>query len=465
MNALREQNEKLQGSIKILKATNEDLSVTCERLDKEKKKWKDAFETIFTNNIGARWEEFEDKQKNKMSVDDKIIFFSKEINYSKLYIRSIMEQRIEALKAELLEAKRQADEAEAELKKYRSGLPDISGEEEDGGEKHSDTPSEKSENGLTDKNNIFEASKGKPKIKGNSDEKMNHSPGMKNALGSALGISGKQSSENKEQPKEKPKEKPYKEINYVAVLDKMNRENKLEPLRQKMLAAQKKIKPEDYGFFKEVCETGNYSMKQMSSPMQYLTKKKLVEAGFLQDLERISIGGVNFIPFAITDLGGYYYAIREKKNPLESQYLAYAKDQKSGEHALGIQMLIEILEEYQYECKQEDKMITVDGRESICDVLAKKNGQFFRIEYEVGNYNMEDYMDKFRRVWGVTDYLIVIAANMVAKNTIEEAVNELVATDYHGVMSMRREGKGFLLLTLTELKKDPNKIVKDAPKK
>lgn len=461
MNALREQNEKLQGSIKILKATNEDLSVTCERLDKEKKKWKDAFETIFTNNIGARWEEFEDKQKNKMSVDDKIIFFSKEINYSKLYIRSIMEQRIEALKAELLEAKRQADEAEAELKKLRSGIPDLPRDEEGDGEERTDASSKKSENGLTDKNNIFEASNGKPNLKRNSDEKMNHSSGMKKALGSALGISGKQSSENEE----KPKEKPYKKINYVAVLDKMNRENKLDPLRQKMIAAQKQIKPEDYGFFKEICETGNYSMKQMSSPMQYLTKKRLVEAGFLQDLERISIGGVNFIPFAITDLGGYYYAMKEKKNPLESQYLAYAKDQKSGEHALGIQMLIEILEEYQYECKQEDKMITVDGRESICDVLAKKNGQFFRIEYEVGNYNMEDYMDKFRRVWGVTDYLIVVTANMTAKNTIEEAINELVASDYHGVMSMRKEGKGYLLLTLTELKKDPNKIVKDAPKK
>lgn len=461
MNALREQNEKLQGSIKILKATNEDLSVTCERLDKEKKKWKDAFETIFTNNIGARWEEFEDKQKSKMSVDDKIIFFSKEINYSKLYIRSIMEQRIEALKAELLEAKRQANEAKAKLKDFEGGIPDPPGDEEGTGGGHTDTSSKKSENGFTDRNNVFTASNGMPNTKRNSDGKMNHSSTMKKTLGSSLGISGKQSSENEE----KPKEKTYKKINYVAVLDKMNRENKLDSLRQKMIAAQKQIKPEDYGFFKEICETGNYSMKQMSSPMQYPTKKKLVEAGFLQDLERVVIGGVNFIPFAITDLGGYYYAMKEKRNPLESQYLAYAKDQKSGEHALGIQMLIEILEEYQYECKQEDKMITVDGRESICDILAKKNGQFFRIEYEVGNYNMEDYMDKFRRVWGVTDYLIVITANMVARNTIEEAINELVATDYHGVMSMRREGKGYLLLTLTELKKDPNKIVKDAPKK
>ena len=93
LNSLREQNEKLQGSIKSLQATNENLQLTIEATKEKANQYKKAFEEVFIHNIGNGWERFSDEQKAKMSLSDKVSFFNREVNFAKIYIRDTMERR------------------------------------------------------------------------------------------------------------------------------------------------------------------------------------------------------------------------------------------------------------------------------------------------------------------------------------------------------------------------------------
>ncbi len=57
-NALREQNEKLQGSIKSQDTIIQRLSNEEVKLFEELEKYKKAFEDIFEKNVSAEWEKF-----------------------------------------------------------------------------------------------------------------------------------------------------------------------------------------------------------------------------------------------------------------------------------------------------------------------------------------------------------------------------------------------------------------------
>ena len=72
LNAMIEENEKLKGSFKLLQSMNESLQIDCKKKADEAKKYKKAFDDIFVNNIGNKWEEFSDDERNKMSLDQKI---------------------------------------------------------------------------------------------------------------------------------------------------------------------------------------------------------------------------------------------------------------------------------------------------------------------------------------------------------------------------------------------------------
>lgn len=54
-NTLLEQCQKLQGSVKILQATTDELTVNLEKAEKDRDKYKKAFEELFINNIGDEW--------------------------------------------------------------------------------------------------------------------------------------------------------------------------------------------------------------------------------------------------------------------------------------------------------------------------------------------------------------------------------------------------------------------------
>ena len=126
-NILREQYQKLQGSMMVLQATVEEQNTNIEKMGKERDKYKKAFEEIFINNIGNAWEKYPDEEKAKLTVEKKISFFNNEVNMSKLYIRKRMEDRMaetieenHRLKTELVKVKAQLEQKEEELKNSRT---------------------------------------------------------------------------------------------------------------------------------------------------------------------------------------------------------------------------------------------------------------------------------------------------------------------------------------------------------
>ena len=121
-NTLREQNEKLLGSIKILQATNEELATTLKKIEGEKKKYKDAFEDLFINNVGNAWELISEEKRNKMSVGDKINFFTRENSLAKLYIRDKMEQKMADCKKTIDELKLELNKRDEEIKSLHDSI-------------------------------------------------------------------------------------------------------------------------------------------------------------------------------------------------------------------------------------------------------------------------------------------------------------------------------------------------------
>ena len=60
-NALLEGYQKLQGIMKATKATADELSSNIKKVEAERDKYKKAFESIFTENIGDSWEQLPDE--------------------------------------------------------------------------------------------------------------------------------------------------------------------------------------------------------------------------------------------------------------------------------------------------------------------------------------------------------------------------------------------------------------------
>lgn len=112
----------------------------------------------------------------------------------------------------------------------------------------------------------------------------------------------------------------------------------------------------------------------------------LVEIGLLAETE-IATAGKGRRPkvYRLTEQGKWCFVFVFKENPKESLLDKIAVDQKSIEHGLDIQKLIDLLEKRHYTCKQEDTATTEEGN-SICDILAIKGQYRYRIEYERGNY-------------------------------------------------------------------------------
>ncbi len=88
-NALREQNEKLQGSVRSQETIINHLSEEEVEVINDRDKYKKAFEEIFDKNVGLQWEKFVEDSKTEIDKEDlneKVAFFNKAINNAKLYV-------------------------------------------------------------------------------------------------------------------------------------------------------------------------------------------------------------------------------------------------------------------------------------------------------------------------------------------------------------------------------------------
>ena len=64
--AARQQIEKLQSNVRILKSSNDDLADRAEGLQKDAKEYKKAFEEIFIHRVGAAWDNIPPSERDSM---------------------------------------------------------------------------------------------------------------------------------------------------------------------------------------------------------------------------------------------------------------------------------------------------------------------------------------------------------------------------------------------------------------
>ena len=97
LNALKEQNDRLIGTVKVLEATNEQLTLKNESLEKLYKEFKDAFEDVFIRNVSDSWARVDDETKQTMKTQEKIYFFNREVNNTKIAIRDYLLDKLKSM--------------------------------------------------------------------------------------------------------------------------------------------------------------------------------------------------------------------------------------------------------------------------------------------------------------------------------------------------------------------------------
>lgn len=488
-NVLREQNEKLLGSIKVLRATNEDLSVKLEETREERDTYKKAFNEIFINNIGGAWENYDEAKKKAMSLDDKISFFNKELNLSKLYIRDVMEMRREEDKAKI-------ETLETELRKLTKEL---------------ETERVKKENAETIANSVGVGTTDPALGKKVEEQKEKLGSAMTNLLvkGAGFGLKDvdKKKSDNvvKDKPSiptstPKPQSETKKAPDWTPKVPEQKEEaeethnffkktwpNKTQEEQNKMLLTARQINafldkslPLGREVLTIIGQSGEYTINDIISyglkekifegdkgalynKIAIKTIKTLIERGLVKEFEEskemVSSGfGRSAKNYGLTYVGVVWYALSKKTDPLISKYDILIREHKSPRHGKDIEMLKAILEEAGFECHSEESARTnTIGTKAIADIIAFKDGKKRWLEVEEGNYSTEDYIYKFKKVLDVERSFAVIVPNSKIQQHIKDVVNEL-KREYGGVDAFAKLGYEIDVYTLREVKATPNII-------
>ena len=473
-NVLREQNEKLLGSIKVLRATNEDLSVKLEETREERDTYKKAFNKIFINNIGGAWENYDEAKKKAMSLDDKISFFNKELNLSKLYIRDVMEMRREEDKAKI-------ETLETELRKLTKEL---------------ETERVKKENAETIANSVGVGTTDPALGKKVEEQKEKLGSAMTNLFvkGAGFGLKDVDKKKSDNVVKDKPsiptstpkvpeqKEEAEETHNFF----KKTWPNKTQEEQNKMLLTARQINafldkslPLGREVLTIIGQSGEYTINDIISyglkekifegdkgalynKIAIKTIKTLIERGLVKEFEEskemVSSGfGRSAKNYGLTYVGVVWYALSKKTDPLISKYDILIREHKAPRHGKDIEMLKAILEEAGFECHSEESARTnTIGTKAIADIIAfnVKDGKKRWIEVEEGNYSTEDYIYKFKKVLDVERSFAVIVPTIKIQRHIKDVVGEL-KREYGGVDAFAKLGYEIDVYTLREVKATP----------
>ena len=505
-NILLEQYQKIQGTIKVLRATADEMTTNIEKTEAERDKYKKAFESIFTDNIGDAWEKMSDEDKKFMTIDKKISFFENELNASKLYIRQKMLAQMKEtteenhnLKNELVKLKAQLKEKERQFKNA-ANINNV-----DRGN---------IKNSLVNDNEI-----GTSGIRYSKNKKNNINAAINTALneiqksntpvtvGSNIDTAVSSDNTNTQKQHNRDTEATKPDASSVSMKHQVcnnppknttsinsllptteffERFNKMAPEVQNKF---KNNLPKldsflgNISFGKEIVlvigNTGLYlsddivaegikndfwedkNDKKVRATLKEMINKNLIIKGV--QLKAIGKGRPRD-SYLLTPMSEAWYALTTYKDPVRSLSIIRAKEQKSVEHAELIQKIINVLNKHDYETYQEVPMVTSSiGEASIADISANKD-EFIniRIECEMGNYDTPSYIYKFAKVLEVTDRLLVGVPTIAVKAHIEEVIGELIRNYYHGLDNFSKKGKFYKVFTLQELSKDPDLIL---PKK
>ena len=516
LNALKEQNDRLIGTVKVLEATNEQLTLKNESLEKLYKEFKDAFEDVFIRNVSDSWARVDDEAKKRMKTQDKIYFFNREVNNTKIAIRDYLLDKLKALEKAKNEEIEHLNQRIAELERSISAKQNRTYDESRQTEDIQNTSDSWQQNNKA-KQSVSEVNPDNKEDREAHKNKFTTQDGT-----SAFNLFKKNPDkqtviESKANPvlektegkiilervyptfKEISKERAIHEnIKYVSVLEKTrvmtekeveekvslvkNKANKMPVERMNLTMAIVRI----------VGSTGLYTIKDIEEEVSkrkinnsfenersFLEKLSgvnmvrqniefLCDMNFMEKLETPVAGGRGrpSYPYVLTEDGQWAYVTMTNDDPVKSLYLTMAKDQKSAEHATNIKKVLDILEKNNYVCTQEDRIDIPDGRSSICDILAQKNGQQFRVEVEDGNYPKDKYFEKYEKILLVDNWLIFISPNVDTRDKIRQYFFDFIQKKiYNGMDGFTAAGKKYIFLSITELQDNPdifyNKMVID----
>lgn len=507
LNALKEQNDRLIGTVKVLEATNEQLTLKNESLEKLYKEFKDAFDDVFIRNVSDSWARVDDETKRTMKTQDKIYFFNREVNNTKIAIRDYLLDKLKKMEKE------KNDEI-TELQQKLEGIEREKIARENRPYENKDEGNDIIKNAVDGWNaNKTNEKEGSPDDKEKRDA---HKRAMSTQNGESMfSMFKNQSAPPKEDVFSKQEEDQgqtnkihltyvppvFKKISkdkavteglrYIEVkkkLDELNEDETNETVGPILEKVVKEIpherQPVVFLLLKMIGETGWYTIKDFNEEIQRRLKEEtdetekkklesvagkpnviqnqmfyLKESGLIDSIDSAVSGGKGrpSKAYILSHNGHILYTYLYKEDPVRSIYVTMAKDQKSVEHATNIKKVLDILEANGYVCTQEDKIDLPDGRSSICDILTQKNGHQFRLEIEDGNYNKQKYFEKYEKILLVDNWLIFITPTAKEKEKLKKHFVDFIAERiYNGMDEFRQAGKKHIFLSIAELQENPD---------
>ena len=283
------------------------------------------------------------------------------------------------------------------------------------------------------------------------------------------------------------------DLRYIKIKEKVDKlnEDKIDELVAPILEKIRKEIPYErqpvaFLLLKMIGETGWYTIKDFNEELQRRLKEEtgetekknleavagnpkaiqtqmfyLKESGLIDSIDSAVSGGKGrpSKAYILSNNGNVFYTYLYKEDPVRSIYVTMAKNQKSVEHATNIKKVLDILEANGYVCTQEDKIDLLDGRSSICDILAQKNRYKFRINVDNGKDSEENYFQKFEKVLLTDNWLIFITPNKKVKKRLKEIFKEFVKQRVvDGLIGLKKANKKYIILSIPELQSLPNKF-------
>lgn len=496
--AARQQIEKLQSNVRILKSSNDDLADRVEALQKDAKEYKKAFDEIFIHHVGASWDNIPPQEREKMGIQEKIEFYKREVSNTQAYMKKSfyefeggarkkladMQEKVEKLEKELAITKevaggRQKD-TEDRARSHRSNADWMNK-----GESHPEEKTETKANvgGVKRAANFsFDKMKAnKKRFHGEHHDDDDKSKILKN-------IADAPAQEKKE---ESAREKTKEQVQESA------KENIKENLKEKPQADQKEENPpqnkppkktdksdfDGAARFAKMTEQEQISIAMRVKDLMGVVKGTSLHALYIighdgefiakdildslrTDHPEAGLTGTkagSFSPIAtdlkgkgliasqkvssagkgrpsdsffLTDLGKWFYWFRFRENPVTNQLFRVTKDQKSVAHGVDIMFLVDKLNNLGYKCTQENSGMTDEG-ESISDIFATRGNYSYHIEYEEGNYPESGYDQKFRRINKLNRNIVFVTRDKPTAKKIEGFYKNFLADEENAIYRNR----------------------------
>ena len=477
--AARQQIEKLQSNVRILKSSNDDLADRAEALQKDAKEYKKAFDEIFIHHVGASWDNIPPQEREKMGIQEKIEFYKREVSNTQAYMKKSfyefeggarkkladMQEKVEKLEKELSLTKEVAGErqkaAEEKTRSHRSNADWMNKGEANPDEERKEGDTKATPGGMKSAANFSFAKRNANKKRLHSEYhgEDDKSKIMKN-IADAPAQAQKSTTEKelpKEQTQEKLNESPKGEQkeNTKKICNSQEKETsqksksdfdgasrfaKLTEKEQIALAMKVKtlmdtVEGAPLHALYVIGHDGEFIAKNILESIRIdhsdvgLAKIKLgsftsvatvLEEKGLVEKKKVSSAGKGrpSDSFFLTDLGKWFYWFRFRENPVTSQLFRVTKDQKSVAHGVDIMFLVDKLNKLGYKCMQENSGMTDEG-ESISDIFATRGNYSYHIEYEEGNYSESGYDQKFRRINKLNRNIVFVTRDKPTAKKIE----------------------------------------------